>query len=138
MAGKSSNKNTMKNIKSACRIGIFLLGNLTLAVASFAQTAPFRVIPADTFWGKGLFVDAYSVKIEGRTFTYAPAVFIRNQQNMLISPLAATEQANPTVSGFWGDRVHRPLVRFGLNSAGQVDRVWVLTDAERDQALERK
>lgn len=118
-----------KSAKLACASTLLALGTVIappLVYSQSAQTTVSRSIPKDTFWGKAEFIDATTVKIEGRVFTYAPAVFIRNDRNLLITPIEAVYANAP------------PLVRFGINAMGQVDRIWFLTDQEREETLKSK
>lgn len=110
----------------ACAWAFLALGALVIPTHAFSQAPVSRSIPSDTFWGNAKFTEATSVTIEGRIFIFAPAVFIRNERNLLITPIEAIYADVP------------PLVRFGINQMGQVDRIWFLTDEERDSTLKKK
>lgn len=112
------NINTIKLLQVACYLFLFAVCALPLSSNSEDLIPNLRSIPINTFWGKAQITSADGVTIAGHRFLFAPAVFIRNERNTLITPHAML--ALP----------QNQWVRFNINSQNQVDRIWILNPFE--------
>jgi hypothetical protein len=74
-------------------------------------------IPEDSRRGVIRHVEAMAVLVDDKPVQLAAGAQIRNQQNLIIVPMAIPRE------GAWAD--------FTLNGDGQVFRVWLLTPEER-------
>ncbi|MDP1651245.1 MAG: hypothetical protein Q8L56_00815 [Rhodocyclaceae bacterium] len=95
-------------------IGSAVQGILTPAPMEPA-TGIFRMLPVESRQGVMAPPWQGQVQIDGQTYLLAPAVVFRNDLNMIIPPMM----------------VQSPVkVRFTIDQAGTVDRVWILSGAE--------
>lgn len=85
-------------------------------MSSEAETA--RVLPAESYWGRARFESTDRVSIEGRIFKFGPAVYIRDERNMMLTPYALLSKSGDS----W--------VRFKTDNYGHVVRLWLLTTKE--------
>src|SRR5215471_196996 len=91
---------------------------LLSVLLSAPAVAQFRVppIPADSQRGVIRHLKEMAVAVDDKPVQLAPAAQIRNQQNMIIIPVAIPR------NGAWADYV--------LNTDGQIIRAWLLTPEE--------
>ncbi len=81
-----------------------------------AYTSMARNFPADSLKGELLApLEGDGVQISGKRFSKAPALQIRNEQNLIVMP-ASLQGTLP--------------VRYQLDPLGSVWRVWILSSAE--------
>ena len=88
-----------------------------LAVFCGAAAAQIRAIPSDAQVGTMRHVEFMTVELDGEPRTLAPGAQIRDVENRIVRP-GALEQ-------------HQP-VRYTLDSAGMVFRVWMLSAQEKE------
>lgn len=89
---------------------------------SLPVLAQLRTFPANTQVGKLSVIGQGWVRIEKTDFPLAPGVQIRNQQNMIVLPMAVV-----------GEYKDLP-VRVQWDAQGQIWKLWLLTEGEA-QAL---
>jgi hypothetical protein len=96
-----------------------LICALVLPVSAMAQARP---IPDTAMRGSMVHIQDTAVELDGKPMRLSPAAQIRAQNNMLIVPMSLPPGA---------------LVKYTLDSSGQIHRVWVLT-AEEAAAPDKK
>jgi hypothetical protein len=94
-----------------------LLVALLLAVAASGAAAQIRAIPSEAQVGTMRHLEFTTVELDGAPRTLAPGAQIRDVENRIVLP-GALEQ-------------HQP-VRYTLDSAGMVFRVWLLSADEKE------
>ena len=102
-----------------------LLGAALLTIAAthaFAQDAP-RTFPVDTKFGRMSHVQGTVVNLDGYAIQLAPGAVIRSTDNLSIVP--SVLPANSPV-------------RVRSDIGGQVNQVWVLTEAETIEARKNR
>lgn len=81
-----------------------------------------RMLPVESKQGVMAPPGQGQVQIDGRTYLLAPGVVFRNDLNMIIPPML----------------VQAPVkVRYTIDPAGTIDRVWILSSAEKHFQLQR-
>jgi hypothetical protein len=95
---------------------IVLIG---LAAAAAAQV---RTIPKEAQRGEIRHVQDMYVELNGKALQLAPGAQIRDADNRLVLPASLVEKAD---------------VRFLLDGAGLVHRVWIMTPLEQAQAPQK-
>jgi hypothetical protein len=80
-----------------------------------AYSSMARPFPADSLKGELLAPIENEIEISGKRFSRAPALQIRNEQNLIVMP-ASLQGTLP--------------VRYQLDQMGSVWRVWILSSAE--------
>ena len=88
-----------------------------LAAAAPGATAQIRAIPSEAQVGTMRHLEFMTVELDGEPRTLAPGAQIRDVENRIVRP-GALEQ-------------HQP-VRYTLDSAGMVFRVWMLSAQEKE------
>ena len=96
---------------------------LALALAVTVASAQVRSIPADAKRGQMRHLQEMTVDINGRAMQLAPGAQIRDASNLVVMPSALPA---------------RSLVKFTLDSSGNVNRVWILTAQEAAQPDRRR
>ena len=86
-----------------------------LSTATAAQQQFLRAIPADAKRGVMSHVHDTMVEIDGKPARLTQGAQIRGQSNTIVLPTALPPKS---------------LVRFQVDQAGHVDRVWILTPQE--------
>ena len=97
---------------------------LALALAGPAA-AQLRPIPDEAKRGLIQHVADMTVSVDGKQMKLAPGATIRNQQNLIIVPVALPRDG--------------AQAEFVLDASGQISRVWLLTreEAERPKKQDR-
>jgi hypothetical protein len=103
---------------NSARIAALVLSLATALLASFPAKAQFRTIPAEAKRGVMSHVQEMTVEIDGKRALLAPGAQIRDGRNMAIIPAAVP----PGV-----------VIKYLLDSLGQVTRVWILSPQEAAQ-----
>jgi|SRR5688572_8850813 hypothetical protein len=88
---------------------------ILLSTAAAAQQQFLRAIPADAKRGIMTHVHDTIVQIDGKNARLSQGAQIRGQMNSIVLPTALPPKS---------------LVRFQLDQAGHVHRVWILTPQE--------
>jgi len=88
-----------------------------LALHCAAALAQLRTIPREAWMGTIRHVEAMTVEIDGQRLQLAPGALIRDVDNRLVLP-ASLQEPEP--------------VRYMLDGAGMVQRVWILSQPEKD------
>ena len=96
----------------------WLLFVMLMGVAA-AAGAQVRTIPKEAQRGEIRHVQDMYVELNGKALQLAPGAQIRDADNRLVLPTSLVEKAD---------------VRFLLDGAGLVHRVWIMTPLERAQA----
>ena len=91
---------------------------LLIALLAAPAAAQLRTIPQDAHRAEMRHVQTNIVELNGRTAQLAPGAKIRDAANRIIVPTALPAGA---------------LVKYRLDSAGQVREVWILTPQEAAQ-----
>ena len=91
---------------------LFLLIAVLLATSAIAQ---LRTIPADAKRAEMSYMSANIVELNGRQLLLSPGAQIRDPMNRIILP---------------GTLPPGSVVKYQLDSAGAVHRVWILTSEE--------
>jgi hypothetical protein len=99
------------------RLAFFAL--MALAGLTAAQT---RTIPKEALRGELRHVQAMYVELNGKPVQLSPGAQIRDVDNRLVLPTSLVEKAD---------------VRYLLDGAGLVHRVWIMTPLERTQAPQK-
>ena len=99
------------------RLAFFALMAFTSLTA--AQT---RTIPNEALRGDLRHVQAMYVELNGKPVQLSPGAQIRDADNRLVLPISLVEKAD---------------VRYLLDGAGLVHRVWIMTPLERAQAPQK-
>ncbi len=89
---------------------------MTFCAAAAAQQ--LRTIPADAKRGSMRHVQSMTVEIDGARARLAPGAQIRGPMNTIVLPTALPPDS---------------VVKYQLDSAGQVKQVWILTPQEAAQ-----
>jgi hypothetical protein len=92
---------------------------IMLMCAAAAAGAQVRTIPKEAQRGEIRHVQDMYVELNGKALQLAPGAQIRDADNRLVLPTSLVETAD---------------VRFLLDGAGLVHRVWIMTPLERAQA----
>ena len=87
-----------------------------------AATAQVRTIPKEALRGDLRHVQAMYVELNGKPVQLSPGAQIRDADNQLVLPTSLVEKAD---------------VRYLLDGAGLVHRVWIMTPLERAQAPQK-
>jgi hypothetical protein len=90
---------------------------LLLAVAASGAAAQIRPIPGEAQVGAMRHLEFMTVELDGEPRALAPGAQIRDVDNRIVAP-GALEQRQP--------------VRYTLDSAGMVFRVWLLSAQEKE------
>ena len=90
---------------------------LRAPLAPSATTGVFRMIPVDAPKAEMYPPQGGFVLLDGTTMPMAVGAQIRDQTNRIVMPASLSE---------------KHLVRFKIDPAGQVSRVWILTPEERE------
>ena len=98
---------------------LILGGSLLAAACGALGQIQARVIPDDAARGTMSAGSAMNVVLDGGTVELAAGAIIRDQNNLIIVPGALPPSAD---------------VRYSRDSDGRIARVWVLTDAEKQNA----
>ena len=95
-----------------------------LALMAFAglTAAQTRTIPKEALRGDLRHVQAMYVELNGKPVQLSPGAQIRDADNRLVLPTSLVEKAD---------------VRYLLDGAGLVHRVWIMTPLERAQAPQK-
>jgi hypothetical protein len=96
------------------RSAAFLVALLLLV--SGAALAQLRTIPQEARVGTIRYLEPMTVELDGAPLRLAPGAQIRNTQNTLVVPMTLQE---------------REQVRYLLDAAGMVYRVWMLSEPEK-------
>jgi hypothetical protein len=88
-----------------------------LAFYCAAAAAQLRTIPREAQVGTIRHVEAMTVELDGQRLQLAPGAQIRDADNRLILPASLPE---------------REPVRYLIDRAGMVQRVWILSQPEKD------
>jgi hypothetical protein len=99
----------------------WLLFILLMGVAA-AALAQVRTIPKEAQRGEIRHVQEMHVELNGKALRLSPGAQIRDQDNRLVLPTSLVEKSD---------------VRFLLDGAGLVHRVWIMTPLERAQAPQK-
>ena len=99
----------------------WLLFILLMGVAA-AALAQVRTIPKEAQRGEIRHVQEMHVELNGKALQLSPGAQIRDQDNRLVLPTSLVEKSD---------------VRFLLDGAGLVHRVWIMTPLERAQAPQK-
>jgi hypothetical protein len=94
------------------------LVGVLLALLCAAAAAQLRTIPADAKLGTMRHLRDTIVEIDGQRARLSAGAQIRSDTNMIVLPTALPPDS---------------LVKYQLNEAGQVHRVWILTPQEAAQ-----
>ena len=100
-----------------------LLAALAFALAAGSAQAQFRTIDPDAKRGVMSFVQGMTVEIDGKRTELAAGAQIRDGRNMIVVPTAVP----PGV-----------LVKYLLDDAGHLTRVWILSPQEAAQPDPKK
>ena len=92
-----------------------LLAALLILLGTAAAAQQLRTIPADAKRGSMTHVHDTIVNIDGKPARLSQGAQIRGQMNTIVLPTALPPKS---------------LVRFQVNQAGHVHRVWILTPQE--------
>jgi hypothetical protein len=87
-----------------------------------AAAAQVRTIPKEAQRGEIRHLQEMHVELNGKALRLSPGAQIRDQDNRLVLPTSLVEKSD---------------VRFLLDSAGLVHRVWIMTPLERAQAPQK-
>ena len=87
-----------------------------------AAAAQVRTIPKDAQRGEIRHVQDMHVELNGKALRLSPGAQIRDADNRLVLPTSLVEKSD---------------VRFLLDGAGLVHRVWIMTPLERAQAVDK-
>ena len=90
---------------------------LLLAIA-LPAAAQLRTIPKEASYGQIRHLQAMVVELNGKQAQLSPGAQIRDADNRLVLPSSLTEKS---------------VVRFLVDGAGLVHRVWILSPQERAQ-----
>jgi hypothetical protein len=95
-----------------------------IALMGFAglAAAQVRTIPKEALRGDLRHVQAMYVELDGQPVQLSPGAQIRDADNRLVLPTSLVEKAD---------------VRYLLDGAGLVHRVWIMTPLERAQAPQK-
>ena len=99
-----------------------LLLLILLIGVTAAAGAQVRTIPREAQRGEIRHVQDMYVELNGKALRLAPGAQIRDADNRLVLPTSLVEKAD---------------VRFLLDGAGLVHRVWIMTPLERAQAPQK-
>jgi hypothetical protein len=99
--------------------GLAFFALLALIGVPAAQT---RTIPKEALRGDLRHVQAMYVELNGKPVQLSPGAQIRDPDNRLVLPTSLVEKAD---------------VRYLLDGAGLVHRVWIMTPLERAQAPQK-
>jgi hypothetical protein len=94
-----------------------LLLVVCLALHCAAAVAQLRTIPPQAQLGTIRHVEAMTVELDGQRLQLAPGAQIRDADNRLVLPATLQE---------------REPVRYLIDGAGMVQRVWILSQPEKD------
>ena len=94
------------------------LAGVLLALLCTTAAAQLRTIPADAKLGTMRHLGDTIVEIDGQRARLSAGAQIRSQANTIVLPTALPPDS---------------LVKYQLNEAGQVHRVWILTPQEAAQ-----
>ena len=94
-----------------------------LVGASFSAYAQLRTIPADAKRATMSHVQGMTVEIDGRRMLLAAGAQIRDGRNMIVVPTAVPKGI---------------LVKYRLDTQGQIGRVWILSPQEVAQPDPKK
>jgi len=92
---------------------------LLFASSVVAAQGSLRALPAEAKKGEMRPPEATKVRIDGKTYPLSPGLRLRDQNNMIIFPGAVKEAVT---------------VRYTVDTMGMIDRVWILTPAEKAAA----
>jgi hypothetical protein len=95
---------------------LVLVAMMAFAAAAAAQ---LRTIPKEAGRGEIRHLQAMYVELNGKPLQLSPGAQIRDADNRLVLPTSLVEKFD---------------VRYQLDGAGLVHRVWILTPLEREQA----
>ena len=98
------------------RRGLAFLALIAFASAAAAQ---LRTIPKEAPRGEIRHVQGMYVELNGKPVQLSPGAQVRDRENRLVLPTSLVEKSD---------------VRYQLDGAGLVHRVWILTPLERTQA----
>ncbi|HSA90199.1 MAG TPA: hypothetical protein VLF42_09905 [Burkholderiales bacterium] len=93
-----------------------VLALIVFASCSALATAQLRTIPEDAILGLLRHLEAMVVEIDGKPRSLSPGAQIRDPDNRLVLPASLLEKTQ---------------VRYLVDSAGMVHRVWILSAAEK-------
>jgi hypothetical protein len=91
------------------------LALLILWFAAGPAAAQFRNIPVDAKRAEMRHVQDMQVELDGKPMKLAPGAQIRNPNNLIILPMALPAGAK---------------VKYTVDAAGEIARVWILSDEE--------
>jgi len=89
---------------------------LLLACLASAAAAQLRTIPKEAELGQMRHAEAMRVEIDGKPRQLSPGAQIRDPDNRLVLPVSLVEKTQ---------------VRYLVDSAGMVHRVWILSEREK-------
>lgn len=92
------------------------LALIVFASCSTLATAQLRTIPEDAVLGLLRHLEAMVVEIDGKPRSLSAGAQIRDPDNRLVLPVSLVEKTQ---------------VRYLVDSAGMVHRVWILSAAEK-------
>jgi hypothetical protein len=92
---------------------------LFLLLFATSAVAQLRTIPQEAARGEIRHLQAMYVELNGKPVQLSPGAQIRDTDNRLVLPTSLVEKFD---------------VRYQLDGAGLVQRVWILTPLEREQA----
>lgn len=99
----------------------FIVFIVLMGVAA-AAAAQVRTIPKEARRGEIRHVQDVHVELNGKALRLSPGAQIRDADNRLVLPTSLVGKAD---------------VRFLLDGAGLVHRVWIMTPLERAQAVDK-
>jgi hypothetical protein len=105
-------------IRSACIVICFVVAAATALAPSFPAQAQLRSIPADAKRAIMSHVVGMTVDLDGKLAMLAAGAQIRDDRNMIVVPTALPKGV---------------LVKYQLDTQGQVGRVWILSPQEAAQ-----
>jgi hypothetical protein len=97
---------------------------LTLVLPGLPALAQVRSIPLDVARGYVQHVQEMVIAIDGKPLILSPSATIRDQNNLIIVPMALPQNGT--------------LAEYQLGIDGQVQRVWLLTPDEAARPVPRR